>query len=122
MDGTTKQRWVDALRSGRYERGTYLFQFRDRYCALGVLCDVIGEPALVRRGEPLDPYAVDYDTAGTWGNWPAVEPLLERDDKWDIVRRNDGGYGTQGSHFYSGPPMPFDELADWIEQNVEVAA
>lgn len=40
-----KQAWVDALRSGKYEKGTgYLRQRKgsgDRFCCLGVLIDVL---------------------------------------------------------------------------------
>jgi hypothetical protein len=37
-----KQRWIDALRSGKYAQGTHnLRTVDDKFCCLGVLCDVI---------------------------------------------------------------------------------
>lgn len=42
MDEDTKKKWVAALRSGKYEQGRGLLRNKeDRYCCLGVLCDVI---------------------------------------------------------------------------------
>ena len=36
------KRWTDALRSGKYEQGKYWLRKGDRFCCLGVLCDVVG--------------------------------------------------------------------------------
>ena len=42
-----KNQWVDALRSGRYEQGVGGLRTQtddgDRYCCLGVLCDILPE-------------------------------------------------------------------------------
>lgn len=45
MDPEVKARWVAALRSGDYEQGAHALRTNDnRYCCLGVLCDVV-DPA-----------------------------------------------------------------------------
>ena len=37
-------KWVEALRSGKYQQGKFsLRSHDDRYCCLGVLCDVLKE-------------------------------------------------------------------------------
>lgn len=36
------KRWTDALRSGEYEQGKDWLRKGDRFCCLGVLCDVVG--------------------------------------------------------------------------------
>src|SRR4051794_35352962 len=37
------QKWVDALRSGKYKQGKGLLRdFNDNYCCLGVLCEIAG--------------------------------------------------------------------------------
>lgn len=41
MDETIKAKWVAALRSGKYKQGFGFLNYRDKYCCLGVLCDVI---------------------------------------------------------------------------------
>lgn len=41
MNQDIKQRWIDALRSGQYQQGTgCLRDAQDRFCCLGVLCDL----------------------------------------------------------------------------------
>lgn len=36
-------KWVAALRSGKYKQGRqYLRTFEDNYCCLGVLCEILG--------------------------------------------------------------------------------
>ncbi len=36
-----KAKWIDALRSGKYEQGRGSLHPGDKYCCLGVICDVI---------------------------------------------------------------------------------
>lgn len=51
MDKAIKQRWLDALRSGKYAQGTGSLMRKintpvgttDEYCCLGVLCDILRE-------------------------------------------------------------------------------
>jgi hypothetical protein len=40
MDTDIKQRWVAALRSGKYPQTTGHLRDKDGYCCLGVLCDL----------------------------------------------------------------------------------
>jgi len=41
MDKEVKQKWVDALRSGKYKQGQGYLRTPDGYCCLGVLCEVL---------------------------------------------------------------------------------
>lgn len=41
MNAEIKQRWVDALKSGKYEQGRLDLRKGDKWCCLGVLCDVV---------------------------------------------------------------------------------
>lgn len=50
-----RQAWIDALRSGRYQKGIGKLQIGDEYCCLGVACKVYEE-----RTEDRLP----YDSAG----------------------------------------------------------
>ena len=38
-----KDKWVAALKSGNYEQGTGCLRNKDRFCCLGVLCDIINK-------------------------------------------------------------------------------
>lgn len=40
MDPDIKARWVKALKSGEYEQGQGSLNEKDKYCCLGVLCDL----------------------------------------------------------------------------------
>lgn len=40
MKPEIKKRWVDALRSGKYQQGRDYLSFQGCYCCLGVLCDL----------------------------------------------------------------------------------
>jgi hypothetical protein len=37
-----RDRWIAALRSGKYKQGQYHLHSGDEYCCLGVLCEVAG--------------------------------------------------------------------------------
>lgn len=40
MNPEIKKQWVDALRSGDYKQGKNCLRFENRFCCLGVLCDI----------------------------------------------------------------------------------
>lgn len=40
MNQEVKQKWVEALRSRKYKQGQAQLREGDRYCCLGVLCDI----------------------------------------------------------------------------------
>lgn len=40
MNQEIKQKWLEALRSGKYEQGKYYLNRDGVYCCLGVLCDL----------------------------------------------------------------------------------
>ncbi len=42
MKPEIKEHFVAALRSGKYEQGTHRLRVEDRFCCLGVLCDLHG--------------------------------------------------------------------------------
>lgn len=61
MDKDLKARWVAALRSGEYTQGrARLRSAVNTYCCLGVLCEVMGEPAV----SDVDGYL--YDGQSLW--------------------------------------------------------
>lgn len=42
MDPEIKAKWLTALRSGKYQQGQNFLQRDDKFCCLGVLCEVMG--------------------------------------------------------------------------------
>lgn len=46
MNSEWKQKWIEALRSGKYEQGKHVLRSGDnKYCCLGVLCDIVAPGA-----------------------------------------------------------------------------
>lgn len=41
MDQQVKSKWIEALRSGKYQQGTGRLRRDDHFCCLGVLCDIV---------------------------------------------------------------------------------
>lgn len=41
MNQEVKEKWVRALRSGEYKQGGGVLRSGDRFCCLGVLCDIV---------------------------------------------------------------------------------
>jgi hypothetical protein len=91
MDAELKEKWVDALRSGKYKQTQYRLKDRCGYCCIGV-------GFLVATGK--QPKRMD-STA------PAAKALGLGDEYWPkLVDMND----------FDG--KNFSEIADYIEQNL----
>lgn len=50
MNKTLKNKWIKALRSGKYEQGKGNLNHDGRYCCLGVLCEVAKRPYDLKDG------------------------------------------------------------------------
>ncbi len=80
MDQSIKEKWVEALRSGDYERGEGALRRgyskdSDKYCCLGVLCDIVKE-----------------EVEGGWKTWSDVTYQFAAysadDDAYEDVEEN----------------------------------
>jgi hypothetical protein len=66
MNEPLKARWLEALRSGRYKQGRGLLRSsKDKYCCLGVLCNII-DPRKWRQSS-IGPYYWDDDCRFIFG-------------------------------------------------------
>lgn len=90
-----KQRWVEALRSGRYQQGRGYLRKDGKYCCLGVLCDVVDSTGW--DGDTFNERfsLLPYELKQRLNISNAVEDKL--------TDMNDSGDYT------------FNEIADWIE-------
>lgn len=123
------QEWVRRLRSGDYGQGRGRLRRGDRFCCLGVLCEIAFERGVVDRGmcnEPLS-YLLDNGTVGVQGTgaytyngastmpggevyaWAGIPEghtnnvgAAEPVTAYSLAHRNDAG-------------LPFDRIADVIE-------
>lgn len=112
---TPKELWIEALRSGKYQQGSFALRKRDDFCCLGVACDLyqrefgdlkvfITEEGLYyydRRKKILpkkvkDWLGLDLDNG---------QFMSKNGDHIDLIVLNDEG-------------IPFNEIADLIEENI----
>lgn len=114
MNKEIKTDWLAALRSGDYRQGQLLLRYRptykqkDRYCCLGVLCEVIGEEFTLREEELGSNIKHHYEIEGI--NSSLSENLLDlvglnHEEEGRLIDMNDGN-------------MTFKEIADHIEKNL----
>ena len=105
MNQSIKEKWVAALRSGKYQQGAGYLRRDDKFCCLGVLCDVLGKRWYtevdgswsVRRGGVVNSGVLPY---------PLREELkIEYGAMNGLAKMNDRG-------------KSFKVIANWIEKNL----
>lgn len=97
------QKWVDALRSGKYTQVKGRLKWGAKRCCLGVACDVAGpDLKLTWKGKTFDgsenvlPFSVQ--------DWLGVDEENPALNGTTLAKLNDEG-------------MPFEEIADLIEEH-----
>lgn len=106
MDQDLKAKWVAALRSGKYEQGKWALNSNNKFCCLGVLCDISPDvhPVGEVKGDVIYKYAnneqVSYLPPAFGDNIG-----LDYEAEETLSRMNDRGNS-------------FSEIADYIEQNL----
>jgi hypothetical protein len=141
-----KDEWVRRLRSGDYEQGQGYLRFGDKYCCLGVLCDMAVEAGVIEETHgPSEKFSLfvsdggDFQTqmlpisvakwAGLMGT-PAVtikengDIRVHADLPYDIPREvPENGWIPQGAqdlmeaNDFEG--CSFEEIATMIEAGIE---
>ena len=117
MNADMKQKWVEALRSGRYKQGQQHLRQRDKqgmplYCCLGVLGEVydhhrwIGDSYGSAPGEeyyPSSDAVLPYEVVTALGLYDLTDEGMDVQDH--LANMNDNG-------------QDFTEIADYIEENL----
>lgn len=106
-DGLTKDlknKWIDALRSGKYQQGHYSLKKPNDigiqcFCCLGVLCDVYD-----RTGWHTSPDWTHFNYKGS--KYMAPITLLSVQDQDKLIKMND----IVGKSF--------NEIADYIQEHI----
>ena len=107
--------WVKALRSGEYKQTRGQLRNEDRYCCLGVACDLYGKHVLKGNGwKPFREGILSYTFLGEGGTLPTQVV------KWLGIRRSYGELkdGTNLMHMNDDfdPKASFEAIADVIEK------
>jgi len=107
MDAQIKEKWVEALRSGKYEQGQSALKRDGRFCCLGVLCDIIDPSGW------SEPEKTGYTRYSFEGN---------SDECWipDTLEEKLGLVGKTGTlmGMNDHDKKSFAEIADYIEKNL----
>lgn len=113
--------WTEALRSGKYDKGTGLLHGRDNeFCCLGVLCEVLGVNKEVIGADGYTIYGGDDIDQASGAVLPAevakfmqmdvsgqmINPILSGSDQRSLTVINDYTSAT------------FSDIADIIEKNI----
>ncbi len=117
MNLELKQKWLDALRSGKYKQGTQYLNSSSGYCCLGVLCEVAGIPA---KPEEYWSTAMRYDGNNKLLTFAlqtqfelsplATDTLMKMNDGW-MCYPSAESEGSVRKH-------TFAEIADYIEKEL----
>lgn len=144
MKPEIKEMWVKALRSGEYEQGTHQLVGDNKYCCLGVLCDIARKCGIVEIREATDNMGITHLFYGTpeeyniphksnvdigpkyevlpksvmeWSGLDLNNPELNiRDDDEDW--RNNGPYPVPMSELNDEFGYGFHRLANLIEKQL----
>lgn len=126
------EKWLEALRSGEYQQGTGLLRSEDdKYCCLGVLCDVAEKEGVVKgelkdspeymglKSDPRYYYGAEHHILPIevieWAGMADSQSTLEK------IQAGVFGEGSEGVLTWindiSG--ANFDRIAEVIENNTE---
>ena len=128
MNPEVKQKWIGALRSGKYEQGSEKLRSVSGYCCLGVLCDLYVKEnnkewnfnGYDEDGDETNPHPMDYwcfdgeyeflpQSVMDWAKLYLRNPILRVDDNDEMFEFNEE-VSTLNDEGYS-----FSEIADLIE-------
>lgn len=118
MDKHIAERWVEALRSGKYEQGrAELHPGENSYCCLGVLCDLYRVEQGKGQWDGASGYC-EFVIADTEEAGFEVPPdsVLE----WAGLNTPEGSVGEQSLAEMNDNGATFTELADIIAKKWEV--
>lgn len=137
--GPVQKAWVEALRSGKYKRGTQVLTEVDgdecKYCCLGVACEAVlklkhvpgkEEGKLVRRYVTPecvdDPFVIPGQYWQSLGLWSSYGQFASPDPSGESSYLR-SEYVHQDFAYYSiaqlndETPLSFEQIADIIENN-----
>lgn len=116
MNTEIAQRWVEALKSGEYEQGYGYLNKNDKFCCLGVLCELAVHDGILEPAEysPESGYKM-YDHIHASFLPPAVA-------SWAGMESDNGqNYDTGETLVYLNDTslLSFAQLAAYIHENAE---
>lgn len=105
MDPVLKVKWIEALRSGEYRQARRALRRGNKFCCLGVLCELMGatwDDGDTDRNASINGERQDYYLSPTA---LATTGMPERQQEILYTMNDDDG-------------KSFKQIADYIEQNL----
>lgn len=128
MNQEVKAAWVSALRSGEYEQGIAALRSGNKFCCLGVLCDIaikqfdLDVEVEHKEGcsDPTCCNSFEYDGEGSFLP-PSVQDWAEMPDKIGKLETPVDFSGATGGRLFSlyaanDAGLTFEQIADIIEE------
>jgi hypothetical protein len=120
MNKDIQDRWVLALRSGRYQQGEMALNQNGKLCCLGVLCELYMDDHQYER----EHLSVDRGRVGYYGNYDLpMDPILnwaglgtEFGELPGMPNEGDTGKAPYLTDLNDGAGLTFDQIADVIER------
>ncbi|MEM6815307.1 MAG: hypothetical protein AAF600_13130 [Bacteroidota bacterium] len=105
------EKWIEALRSGKYNQGKGYLHNDGGYCCLGVACRIFGTSKNNLEGKTYIFKQKKFDSHLMLPKTNQIPDLLKGDlNESDFVSKvsemNDRG-------------LTFNQIADWVEENVK---
>ena len=106
MNQEIKKKWVEALRSGEYKQEVGYLRKDNKFCCLGVLCDIYeketGKDAFNQNHQEVLPYNVSE-----WAGLGIVySPCIKQKNNHTLSYLNDIGN------------CDFQEISNWIDEEL----
>jgi len=135
-----KDEWIRRLRSGDYEQGSWYLHFGDRYCCLGVLCDMAVEAGVIKETKYPHTEVYAYGRSGndsdfqtqrlpvSVAQWAGLTGTSAAEFKggslliWAHIPPEEDGWeasGRQNLMHLNDNKCSFEEIADVIEVGIE---
>jgi hypothetical protein len=108
MNKKWKEKWIAALRSGKYKQGHGALKKNNNYCCLGVLCDIYPETELLDKDVPYLGERFRWKNEVMRGK---LSPGLR--DALNISASHQNSLIMQNDSM-----TPFNEIADYIEREL----
>jgi hypothetical protein len=114
MDPEIRARWTAALRSGEYEQGEGTLRANDKFCCLGVLCDLAAKADVISAPVEADGDAGD-NPVGAWYYANRNDYLPEEVKAWAGLNSCNPVVGDSPLGNLNDGGWTFARIADAIE-------
>ena len=114
MNPEIKAKWIEALRSGKYEQGQGKLNKNGKFCCLGVLCEVMNYGKLPSTYSGANSYKKENDTYESENHLTEgmrLELGIDSSQEHTLILMNDGKRRVENK-------KSFNEIADWVEKNL----